>query len=223
MERNRLINLALCFLALLNVTFSCRVKNIYSETTKSIVQFNNCINSDSLFSHFPSKIVNSELLSGYYNIPVKGNCFGSILLCLKQSDEIINKIQSGKFIMSDSLNSDNFFTLEYDRLTDTSRYSHHLENENKLPITDFYETNYLIGELPDSTYLFDEKMYVPISKYAPPADLKIFIIDAKPGSIWKEQCNKPRSSSLSNWQNGYSRGYAISQKNKIIVYWIVVW
>ncbi|MDR1005358.1 MAG: hypothetical protein LBL74_00645 [Bacteroidales bacterium] len=57
-------------------------------------------------------------------------------------------------------------------------------------------------------------------------DYKIYFIDSKRGKfVDKVYYDTDTTISLmpDNWKHGYSRGYALSDKQKEIIYWVVVW
>lgn len=54
-------------------------------------------------------------------------------------------------------------------------------------------------------------------------DFKIYIIKASPG-IYLDQKNLSDGEYMPNeWKNGFSRGYAISEEKKVIIYWVILW
>lgn len=56
-----------------------------------------------------------------------------------------------------------------------------------------------------------------------PRDLQVFIVDAKADNLWIEECNERRPETLGEWINGYSKGYAISEEQSLIIFWVLVW
>ena len=59
--------------------------------------------------------------------------------------------------------------------------------------------------------------------YTIPADLEVYVTNAKIGNFWKEDCNEKRPTTLDVWKNGFSKGFAISQENDMILFWAMVW
>lgn len=60
-------------------------------------------------------------------------------------------------------------------------------------------------------------------KYVIPEDLMVYVVDADSGDFWKVNCNEKRPEELKEWQHGYSKGVAISEKEDIAVYWAIIW
>jgi hypothetical protein len=56
-----------------------------------------------------------------------------------------------------------------------------------------------------------------------PTDLEVYIVDAKPVDLWIEKCNEKRPETLGDWSNGYSKGYAISEDQNLIIFWVLIW
>jgi hypothetical protein len=52
---------------------------------------------------------------------------------------------------------------------------------------------------------------------------KIYILDAKEGNHFKKFDVQPSPQMPPKWKNGYSKGIALSRKNKTIIYWSVIW
>lgn len=51
----------------------------------------------------------------------------------------------------------------------------------------------------------------------------IYVLEAKAGIYFKEFNLSPFSHMPKKWENGYSKGIAISKKNGTVIYWSVVW
>jgi hypothetical protein len=51
----------------------------------------------------------------------------------------------------------------------------------------------------------------------------IYILDAKAGNYFKEFDLIPNPQMPIHWKNGYSKGIAISESKKIVIYWSVIW
>jgi len=68
----------------------------------------------------------------------------------------------------------------------------------------------------------DDDQYV-VDTYYVPSDLQVHVVDARAGNFWKNDCNEYRPESLKEWKHGYSKGFATSEKENIIVYWTMIW
>lgn len=56
-----------------------------------------------------------------------------------------------------------------------------------------------------------------------PEDFKIYIIDAQPGVHSDKATNNKLSFLPKVWENGYSRGVYLSEKQKTAIYWLAIW
>lgn len=52
-------------------------------------------------------------------------------------------------------------------------------------------------------------------------DFMVYVFDFKPGIFWKGL--SPSEYMPAQWKNGYSKGIAINEKNKVVVYWFIIW
>lgn len=52
-------------------------------------------------------------------------------------------------------------------------------------------------------------------------NFSIRVYDSKPGIFWKGL--KPQDYMPVDWKNGYSKGVCISDKDKVVIYWFVIW
>lgn len=56
-----------------------------------------------------------------------------------------------------------------------------------------------------------------------PIDFKLYVLDAKPGKCFNEKYLSGGKYMPKKWENGYSKGIAISEKRNVIIYWLVIW
>jgi hypothetical protein len=56
-----------------------------------------------------------------------------------------------------------------------------------------------------------------------PERYDIYIIEAKKGNFDQQNKLRPNEFMPSNWKNGMSRGYAIDESHKTIIFWLVIW
>lgn len=61
------------------------------------------------------------------------------------------------------------------------------------------------------------------TKTSLPNDFDIYILDAKSGIFWEEDELRPLISMPKNWENGFSKGIAVSKKRRAIIYWSIIW
>ena len=50
-----------------------------------------------------------------------------------------------------------------------------------------------------------------------------YVIDAKPGKYLDDKYLKETNYMPEKWKHGYTRGFAISEEEKVIIYWIAIW
>ena len=56
-----------------------------------------------------------------------------------------------------------------------------------------------------------------------PEDFKIYVLDAKQGKYLEDKYLYDCSCLPEKWKHGYSKGVALSDKRKVIIYWVTVW
>ncbi len=54
-------------------------------------------------------------------------------------------------------------------------------------------------------------------------EFQIYIIDAKQGMYVNSDLLSKENLMPENWKHGFTKGYAISKKERTIIYWTVVW
>lgn len=70
---------------------------------------------------------------------------------------------------------------------------------------------------------FNLKFEKSVAKTKLPQGFYIYVLDSEPGNFWDNDMLKPSRSMPKKWENGYSKGVAISKKRKEIIYWIIIW
>ena len=50
-----------------------------------------------------------------------------------------------------------------------------------------------------------------------------YVIDAKPGKYLDDKYLKETNYMPKEWKHGYTRGFAISEEQKVIIYWVAIW
>lgn len=51
----------------------------------------------------------------------------------------------------------------------------------------------------------------------------IYVLEAKPISIWKDEKLEPSIFMPAKWKNGYSKGVALNKENGTVIYWAITW
>lgn len=54
-------------------------------------------------------------------------------------------------------------------------------------------------------------------------DFDIYVLEAKSGNYFKKFDLQPDSQMPTDWENGYSKGIAVCQKKKTVIYWSIIW
>lgn len=54
-------------------------------------------------------------------------------------------------------------------------------------------------------------------------NFNIYVLEAKKGNCFKEFKMMPNLQMPANWENGYSKGIAVSRERKTLIYWTVIW
>ncbi|EJL65541.1 hypothetical protein [Flavobacterium sp. CF136] len=53
--------------------------------------------------------------------------------------------------------------------------------------------------------------------------LNIYVLEAKSGIFFPSYQSQPDIQMPKNWENGYSRGIAISKEKRTVIYWSIIW
>ena len=218
------INFVLAIQLLMITVVSCQKSELEVEYHNAKIIFDKSYKNKEIISHFPDKINKKDLISGLFVPPGTKNNFGEMFLTLKIDKESIEKVKREKFIFKDSYQSNTFLPIKIELVRDSIGVdSLGLKIGTNIPIACITQVDYNLGEFPDSSYLADEKKYIPDVKYKMPEDLIIYVIESKAGDYWADGGKSKRCSALGKWRNGYAMGYAISEKLGYITYWVVAW
>jgi len=179
-----------------------------------------------LLSHFPDNIMNNGLSLHVSppSCPPSFKCsaqFGNIYL--------ICKIDTTNNLIHDNILFDTEYLTDSNIVVNLSELRRSIFpvakcNQwfaNKKPIPYFESFNFGMGEKEEQKKVDGETHYN--YTYTIPSDLHVYVIKAESGNFWKEDCNETRPALLKEWQSGYSKGVAISEKENIIVYWTMIW
>ncbi len=184
----------------------------------------------SFISHFPEKLPNNcsfstnvslskidyEKVSGFSNFYTD--------LRIKYSNKQYSKIKN-EFITSSKANYD----ANNKNLLMIFSYSNNLDIHGKI-YTDWESpkrrklakhnlTN--ATSLPIPLFQIDEFQSNTFSGL--PKDFKIYVIEAKPGKYLEDKYLHDCVCLPEKWKHGYSKGVALSDKRKVIIYWVTVW
>ena len=70
---------------------------------------------------------------------------------------------------------------------------------------------------------WDSKIFSNTTDTRLPADFIIYVLDYKAGKFASNNLLTDGGFMPKKWKNGYSKGLAVSEKQKIIIYWIEIW
>ncbi len=181
---------------------------------------------DGLMDHFPSS-ESIDVISIHVNPPAcppSYECYsqyGDIYLIFrtKNTDSFIPENFHFKTVYSDTGN----LIIDLFELKDTIFLVEkcNVYYEEKLPIPYFERYNFGLGKKEEKKIVDGKEYYNYL--YQIPSDLVVYVLQAETGDFWEESCNEERPKKLKKWQNGYSKGIAISQKENIVVYWSMLW
>jgi|GEM_PF-3085545 len=209
-------------LLLVNITCSCN--NSIPEYQDGLNSFKKFYNEKNIVNHFPEK-VNSIRNFYCYSLSKEVN-FAEIYLSANSTPNDIEILKKSNYQFVGEYNSKKFFQVSIDLIRDSSEiYILKIKDINDLiPIGNIEQTDFGLGERNDTINGTNKKRVEVISKYVVPEDLKLYVIESRCGDFFiKDVCRVKRYSLLGKWRNGFSRGIAISEKYKIITYWLITW
>jgi hypothetical protein len=175
-----------------------------------------------IHGHFPEKIKNANFIHSYLIRPDSFSYFGSSFVTVRAGKEEISEILQ-KYPDCKSIRDNEFFVVDCGLFRDCENYDSLRSYNESVPIPDFQQIDFRIGETIDSAFSSKVGGYLPIVKYILPDDLSVIIIESQSGNFWKTKHNERRCTKITPWQNGYSYGYAISEKYNYITYWAIAW
>lgn len=226
MVQNR-FNLIIIFTGVISLSvFNCYEKNTNILSNEEKKDFENSFIVNDLLSHFYEnrKGQLKYLLINPPGCPPRYKCLSqSGQIYIVNTYNSINHFQLNNFLYNTQYVNDSNIIINKARLKNDIfpiKKCHNYFNK-KYPIPYFESYNFKLG----GEYI--EKVVdgktVGEYTYSIPSDLEVYVIEAEPGNFWKEKCPEPRPESLKEWKNGYSKGIAISKKEKLIVYWVIIW
>jgi len=194
--------------------------NLESESLKNYLNYKQAFDS-SLVKHFP-KGFSSEIRSfsslkdvtkqniGFYLYEYDVN-----LSVLKKIRAKIEKNAIANYRTSDTL----LFVINRFENLQTD------DNGNIPKIRDsiYIDSTTFIGLYPIPNFIEYEKPTESKNSIWLPQGFDLYVLEAKSGNYFKEYDLKKNFQMPKGWKNGFSRGIAISEKDKTIIYWGVVW
>jgi len=202
-----------------------RLSDINSEYKKKKLSFSSEIKKNDLFSYFPKLIKTDNFY--YEESPPSTDCkYGGYFYLIDKKTSYQNKIDS---ILSRDIVK---YKTTYNK--DNIIINLSMLNNNIFPIKKC--NNYFIKKSPIpyfESYNFGlgKNIYEKINKgntlynyvYVMPKDLIVYVIESNSGNFWKKSCKEKRPLSLKEWQHGFSKGFAVSEEENLMVFWVILW
>lgn len=162
-----------------------------------------------LTDHFPSKIITTNY-STHYVKKVENNEVYLIHYVYNVSD---NDLKSAR------------------RFTRSKSIAHYNANDSCLLIINRNETKQDSLIMDSNCYIdkvpvprFKDVIHPQSSNYIKlNSNYVLYVIEANSKDFYRTYNLKPNESMPNNWKNGYSKGIAINEKEKTIIYWITIW
>lgn len=223
---------ACCYIIIVSLLFVCFAcisksknycKDIFILCKNNFYRGTN-LDTSEVLSHFPKTICRNKH-QRLLTLPLFGDNSGGLMYLESISSTQINTIKAS-YSFKDSVlyYSPDAFRIRRFIFNDTATFFD-TSVLARYPVPTFYLGLNNRGKL-HKEWLYEVDSVKNLWKqtvYIVPKDIMVYIIDAKDGFFWKEkEHNLPRPF-LGKWTSGYSRGIAISEKEKIICYWIMIW
>lgn len=204
------------------IVSSCDKKNTlnFDERSDSLKYSNYKKQFDSnVINQFPEKIDSKEyfILS---NTNIEKNDVGLFLVEYNLSENEMRKVLKKNSV---------FFLKKY------SSKDSCLFKVNRFETIETRE-NYKIVEIYDSSLISNPcfKKSYPIPNFIDYSiatkkdfweneNFDIYVLEAKSGNHFKEYDMQPNPQMPIQWQNGYSKGIAVSEEKKTLIYWSIIW
>lgn len=179
-----------------------------------------------LLEHFPKDIMKSgiSLQVSEPSCPPSYSCSaqrGSVFLICKVDS--IKNIKSDLHLLHTKYNSDSLIIIDLHMLY-RDGFNHEKCNKwfaGKVPVPCFENFDFGLGKYEGKEKHNDVKY--KLSTYTIPDDLFVYVISAESGNFWKVPCYEKRPEVLKEWQNGYSTGFAFSEKHSLMIFWTMIW
>lgn len=180
-----------------------------------------------LFNHFPKSISNKSFIRLKSCIPNKTfdseSVYSAYLFLFLNMEDETNGFYPDTFLYKTNYQDLNFI------IDDSFGYFKHYDKtkvrnvvqKGKYPIPYFENFDFGLGF--ERTDLRESGILLINDKYNVPEDLEVYVLNAKNGCYWEIEFDQYRPESLGEWKNGYSSGIAISEKSKMVVYWMIAW
>lgn len=167
--------------------------------------------------HFPDTIYTS-VYSSMANKNIENNDVGLVLIETELRESSLQKVK--KFLSSVEFKAQ--YKYSFEDLLIVNRFEKFKDNYDSFSVSSYFlDTNFFLGLYPipnlHSAFKSGNKNISIDDSY------NLFVLDSKSGNYFPNYINKVNIQMPSNWSNGYSKGIAISEKQKTVIYWFIVW
>ena len=227
------IRTLLIFSLTLLLLIACDNSNVYLSKMNNALKeqkahYGKEFKKTNLLSHFPDDILSNgiSLRISPPSCPPSYECraqFGNVYLITK--NEISNKFTEPESVFDVKYSEDSNIVINLSELRKDIFPVKKCNKwyQNKLPIPYFESCDFGLGQKVAKKYIDGDSVPYFEYTYTIPSDLYVYVVKAEPGDFWKESCNENRPIALKEWQHGYSKGFAVSEEQNIIVYWVMIW
>ena len=178
---------------------------IYNEMNNHFNELKSKVDSE-LIRHFPNLLDTNNL--EVIGTPASSGDLYKLIVTNRITDTCIINKYNRECLIKYSANDSCLLT--YRKITSMKKYiSTRLRNcyINKFPIPDFRRSDF--GDVSTTSGLSP--------------DFIIFILESQPANNIPDKEIHNRKTLLKKWEDGFSRGVAISKERNIIMYWVIVW
>jgi hypothetical protein len=183
---------------------------------------------DSLISHFPSNLPDS---SGYQTNVLQvydlakfcfDVCETKLWKDYKDKEYNILKDNYDSLAKAIYLKSDTSLTLLFPYCNRVEVEGRVFEKQETLDRQKLAKHNLtMASSLPVPLFEIDE--YKGNTLFGLTDDFKLYVLDAKPGKYLADKYLEVCECLPKKWEHGYSKGVALSDRRKVVIYWISVW
>ena len=221
MDKSKIYILFACYLVFIS---ACSISNSKSNQFSNYsTEINLNYSIKGLLNHFPNEMDEASIKQMFIAMSVEYQTSELYVLQSISSEDAYAVMKNQNFIQKKVYYDTSNFIMTLDWLWDSTNlhHSHTMQQLKNFPIPDFAPI-----EFKGKTITYDEKVdgkLIRLTKQEVPEDLIIYVIDSKPGNFWIKKSKCIRPAMLVNWIHGYSRGFAYSQLQSVLVYWLIIW
>lgn len=213
----------LIVLFMLVTTIGCTFnQNNFTPQEKLLYDLNNKYDSireffeDKMINHFP-RTIDSNTISFTESLSPD---FGDIELIYtaKTTDLSLELKKIGRSPIA-IYNADDTCLLIVNKYATSANYYKlkSPDNESNIKSLGCYKDKYPVPNFWHNDYTVED------TQCKLPDDFKLYVLEANAGIYLNKKYLTDGKFMPDNWKNGYSKGVAISEKRKVIIYWVIIW